>query len=181
MSKSAAQLFVIEAASAGLMSAREPRLIAGHVFIDGQFLFRGNEEQVATLTRIFSFYGVVPAGTDGKPAGEPQADLESAKPGPAEGSSSGTGTTDEAGDLNEDGTVKEPVLSDDAALAAALGELSLGEAISKLDPDNEDHWTSNNLPSLEALAALVGKKVSRDEVTALADGYTRVRARAARS
>lgn len=57
---------------------------------------------------------------------------------------------------------------------------SLAEAIGQLDPETDAHWTSNNLPNLEHLSELIGKKVARDEVNAVAEGYTRAKARAAK-
>ena len=57
---------------------------------------------------------------------------------------------------------------------------SLAEAIGPLDPETDAHWTSNNLPNLEHLSELIGKKVARDEVNAVAEGYTRAKARAAK-
>ncbi len=57
---------------------------------------------------------------------------------------------------------------------------TLGEAIGSLDPENDKHWTSNNLPALDVLEALTGKKVARSEVDSVADGYTRAKARAAK-
>lgn len=57
---------------------------------------------------------------------------------------------------------------------------SLAEAIGLLDPETDAHWTSNNLPNLEHLSELIGKKVARDEVNAVAEGYTRAKARAAK-
>lgn len=67
-----------------------------------------------------------------------------------------------------------------APAAPAAGKLTLGEAIGALDPENDRHWTSNNLPALDVLEELTGKKVARNEVDAVAEGYTRAKARAAK-
>ncbi|UIS24756.1 hypothetical protein P9A53_gp23 [Xanthomonas phage vB_Xar_IVIA-DoCa6] len=58
---------------------------------------------------------------------------------------------------------------------------SLAEAIGLLDPSDDQDWTSNNLPNLERLEALTGKKPSRADVEAIADGYTRAKAKAAKA
>lgn len=68
----------------------------------------------------------------------------------------------------------------DSPNGAPGGKPSLAEAIGQLDPENDAHWTSNNLPSLDHLGELVGKKVARGDVDAVADGYTRAKARAAK-
>ena len=60
------------------------------------------------------------------------------------------------------------------------GMPTLAEAVGTLDPEQDTHWTSNNLPSLDHLSVLLGKKPTRGEVEAVADGYTRAKARAAR-
>lgn len=57
---------------------------------------------------------------------------------------------------------------------------TLAEAIGQLDPEVDAHWTSNNLPSLDVLTELTGSKVGRADVEAVADGYTRAKARAAK-
>lgn len=58
---------------------------------------------------------------------------------------------------------------------------SLAEAIGMLDPEVDSHWTSNNLPGLDDLERLTGKKVTRQEVDAIASGYTRAKARQAKA
>ena len=55
-----------------------------------------------------------------------------------------------------------------------------GEAIGQLDPEDDKHWTSNNLPALDVLESMTGKKVARSDVDAVAEGYTRAKARAAK-
>lgn len=57
---------------------------------------------------------------------------------------------------------------------------TLGEAVAELDPNADADWTSNNLPSIERLSAITGVKVTRAEVDAVAEGYTRARARQAK-
>lgn len=59
-------------------------------------------------------------------------------------------------------------------------DIDLAEAVSKLLPDVDDHWTPQGLPSLAAVQELVGRKVVRREVDAVARGYNRSAAQAAR-
>jgi len=55
-------------------------------------------------------------------------------------------------------------------------------ALSKLDPANDEHWTSGGLPSMPVMKELVGKSdLTRAEVAAVAPGFDRVNASAAPS
>ena len=65
------------------------------------------------------------------------------------------------------------------ATTEPAGKPTLGEAIGQLDPEDDKHWTSNNLPTLDVLESMTGKKVARSDVDAVAEGYTRAKARAA--
>lgn len=47
------------------------------------------------------------------------------------------------------------------------------DALGKLDVNNDNHWTSDGLPKLEALKFAVGGNVTRDQVNEVAPGYTR--------
>ena len=167
--------------------------INGHQFIDGEMTFVGAAAQIATLERVLGFYGVLPAEkaelaqlkTD-KPVGKSQAELDA------------EAATAEASRLAEEAAKQkaaetDPPAKTDAELEAeeaarkqaeqdALNvKPSLGEAIGLLDPEEDKHWTSNNLPNLEHLGELMSKKVARAEVDAVAEGYTRAKARAARA
>lgn len=54
---------------------------------------------------------------------------------------------------------------------------TIQEALAKLDPGNADHWTSEGLPRLDTVRALVGnQQVSREQVTLAAPGFTRAAA-----
>jgi hypothetical protein len=55
------------------------------------------------------------------------------------------------------------------------------EALKTLDPADDDHWTSNNLPALDVLGERVGQDVTRAQVNEVAQGFTRAAAKAARS
>lgn len=212
---SATQKFVLIGPHAGRSMA-----VNGHEFVDGEFTFAGSDGQVATLARVFEFYGAVTAekaeleqlrgeqrppmarkaldealaqlpgsNTDadyvvqamGTHFGDlftsddeakvrelvkPQANTGASDDGAGtQGNAAGTSTTDTAQDSPNGAPGSKP---------------SIAEAIGQLDPENDAHWTSNNLPSLDHLGELVGKKVARGEVDAVAEGYTRAKARAAK-
>lgn len=125
--------------------------VNGHEFVDGEMTFQGSAEQAATLERVFEFYGAMTAEKAELHA--LRCEQKPAKPA---------------------GQTTAPVAD------APVGKPTLGEAIGALDPENDKHWTSNNLPALDVLEELTGKKVTRDEVNSVADGYTRAKARAAK-
>lgn len=128
--------------------------VNGHEFVDGEMTFQGSAEQAATLERVLEFYGAMTAE---------KAELHilrgEQKPGGSEQSEN------RVQDESSDNPDTKP---------------SLAEAIGLLDSEVDAHWTSNNLPNLDHLSDLTGKKTSRDEVNALAEGYTRAKARAAK-
>jgi hypothetical protein len=151
--------------------------VNGHEFVDGEYEFVGSHEQIATLTRIFSFYGAVTAqeahtmalaaelAAMRKPVAATQEELASA-----------------VAPATQAAPVAEPAATPAPAAATSVAEaMTLGEAIGALDPEVDAHWTSNNLPSLDHLGELTGKKVARSDVDTVADGYTRAKARAARA
>lgn len=158
-------------------------LNGSHEFVDGVYDFQGSHEQIATLTRIFSFYGAVTeqeaeleglraqvqSQASAAPIPEPTNLVEAIQKAPAE----------EVVQAHEQTAAAAAAGVEGASEAAA--KLSLAEAIGQLDPENDAHWTSNNLPSLDYLATLTGKKIARGDVDAVADGYTRAKARAARA
>lgn len=55
----------------------------------------------------------------------------------------------------------------------------IADVIKGLDPADEDHWTSNNLPALDVIGERVGQDVTRAQVNEVAPGYTRAAAKAA--
>ena len=51
------------------------------------------------------------------------------------------------------------------------------EALSKLDPENDNHWTADGQPRLDTLKILTGNPgLSREDVTTAAPGFTRAQA-----
>lgn len=51
--------------------------------------------------------------------------------------------------------------------------MSLIEALKTLDPENNDHWTSDGLPRLDVLKNLTGTQVTREQITAEAKSFNR--------
>lgn len=174
--------------------------VNGHPFVDGEYIFQGPAHQIESLAKIFKRYAALPIeqaqayqieyikvnGSDEgkakvaqfeqsqelskvldlKPEGDDTGDKGSDVLGsqaPASDASTGAGL--QAHDPNPPQDPQKPTLA---------------EAIGLLDPEVEAHWTSNNLPSLDILSEQVGKKVGRADVDAVAEGYTRAKARAAK-
>jgi hypothetical protein len=187
---SAVETFVLIGPHAG-----KDMSINGHEFEDGEFVFQGSADQIIALTNIFSFYGAVPKAEAKRMAMEAElAELRSrnqpsaataAELAPQPSAVAVTVATPDSTSTTTTITTA-PTAEQVAAFEADLGKpvvsttMSLGEAIGALSPDADADWTSNNLPSLDRLAELVGKKPSRDEVEAIATGYTRAKARTAR-
>lgn len=156
MSGTTSQKFVLVGPHAGKSMA-----VNGHEFVDGEFTFQGSSAQIAVLANIFGFYGAVPAE---------KAELEQLRAEKSQGEQTQTQTpAAPVGSDTNDKDVKDPVLP------------TLAEAIALLDPEVDSHWTSNNLPGLDDLERLTGKKVTRQEVDAIASGYTRAKARQAKA
>lgn len=154
MSGTTTQKFVLVGPHAGKSMA-----VNGHEFVDGEFTFQGSSAQIAVLTNIFGYYGAVPAE---------KAELEQLRAEKSQGEQTQAPAAPVGSDTN-DKDVKDPVLP------------TLAEAIGMLDPENDAHWTSNNLPGLDDLSKLTGKSVSRADVEAIAAGYTRAKARQAKA
>lgn len=154
MSGTTTQKFVLVGPHAGKSMA-----VNGHEFVDGELTFQGSSAQIAVLTNIFGYYGAVPAE---------KAELEQLRAEKSQGEQTQAPTAPVGSDTN-DKDVKDPVLP------------TLAEAIGMLDPENDAHWTSNNLPGLDDLSKLTGKSVSRADVEAIAAGYTRAKARQAKA
>jgi hypothetical protein len=52
-------------------------------------------------------------------------------------------------------------------------------ALHGLDPSNDEHWTGQGIPSVDAVSTIVGRKVSREEIERSAPGLNRTAAQAA--
>lgn len=55
------------------------------------------------------------------------------------------------------------------------------EAIKKMDPDNDNHWTIDGLAKLDTIKFLAGQPVTRDELDRIAPGFNRESLRAFRN
>lgn len=177
--------------------------VNGHPFVDGEYTFKGPAHQVESLAKIFKRYAALPVEqaqayqleyikangsaedkekvaqfeaqrqvqgegqqTGSEQTGGEQAQAQSQAPGSEDpNAGDGTGTGSQSHDPNPPTDPAKPTLA---------------EAIGALDPEVDAHWTSNNLPSLDVLSEQTGKKVGRADVDAVADGYTRAKARAAK-
>jgi hypothetical protein len=51
--------------------------------------------------------------------------------------------------------------------------MKLSEAISQLDHTQDGHWTEDGMPSVEAVAAIFGKEVDREQITKAAPNLVR--------
>jgi len=51
--------------------------------------------------------------------------------------------------------------------------MNLNEALAKLDPANDEHWTAEGLPRTDALAKLLGRTISRKEISEAAPELSR--------
>ncbi len=49
----------------------------------------------------------------------------------------------------------------------------LGNALETLNPENDDHWTADGAPKLDALETIMGEKVKRADVTKMFPLFTR--------
>lgn len=154
--------------------------VNGHEFVDGEMTFQGSAEQAATLERVFEFYGAMTAEKAELHALRGEQKPEGDKP-PESTVQVDSGTSGGQADAQGSATSKPAQDAPSGAPdAKPKPKPSLAEAIGLLDPEVDTHWTSNNLPNLEHLGELTGKKVARDEVNAVAEGYTRAKARAAK-
>lgn len=52
---------------------------------------------------------------------------------------------------------------------------TIRDALKKLDPSNNDHWTADKLPRVDAVNTLLpeGETVTREQLTAAAEGFTK--------
>jgi hypothetical protein len=128
--------------------------VNGHEFVDGVFVFQGSITQIASLTKIFGYYSAVPSEV---------AELADARAAITAQAGAAVG-----GSMDKPTPPAEPMPT-------------LAEAIGQLNWEQETHWTSNNLPATDFLASIIGKKVTRAEVEAVAPDYTRSKAKLAKA
>ncbi len=51
--------------------------------------------------------------------------------------------------------------------------MKIKDALNKLDPKNNDHWTSDGSPRLDVLKDILGKSVTREQLKSAANGFSR--------
>jgi hypothetical protein len=104
---------------------------------------------------------------------------------PAPGEERFLSLVDGIDEIAEDGSIELPVLEPEM-VPVAQGvdveqvDIDLAEAVGRLDPEEEAHWTPQGLPNLDALRDKAGRGVTRREVDAVATGYNRTLARRAK-
>lgn len=55
----------------------------------------------------------------------------------------------------------------------AIKVATIADVLTKLDTANDSHWTADGLPSLETIAGMLGRDVTRKEVTDTAPNFSR--------
>ncbi len=92
-------------------------------------------------------------------------------------------TTDDR--LSNDDTIQRDAGSiskrngrEDARVPEVTSEINyrLKEVIESLDPNENDHWTSEGLPSIEAVQAGYGPNVTREDITVSGEGWNKEKA-----
>jgi hypothetical protein len=163
-----------------LVGAHKGKTVAvnGHEFVDGEYVFQGSHESMATLTRIFAYYDAIPEEQAIAAAKDEELAKLRAQVAAGQKAQAMPVTAAAAEAIVE---AAKPATAGAPAAADASGKLPLAEAIGLLSPDADEHWTSNNLPSLQYLSDVTGKAVSRTDVDAIAEGYTRAKARTAKA
>ena len=69
------------------------------------------------------------------------------------------------GDDGEENATIEPMDPAHSSLGEAVGDSIVVNAVSELDPDNDDHWTDQGLPSVRAVNEIIGGKVKVSRTT----------------
>lgn len=164
MSQLKTQIFLLVGVHAGATLN-----LNGHEFVDGRLEVNATPQVITGLTNLFSYYSAVPEEEyDSAHAEYERAVAEAAakaagQPAPAPAPVTDLGSADRT---------PQAVVEDKPTLAEAIG---------LLDPEDDAHWTSNNLPAIDVLEQLTGAKVSRADVNAVAEDFTRAKARAAKA
>lgn len=81
-------------------------------------------------------------------------------------------------DNGSTGGVSEGDGREDAGLSEVTSEIDwrLKEIIESLDPNEDDHWTSEGLPSIEAIQSAFGPNVTREDIDVSGEGWTKDKA-----
>lgn len=128
----------------------------------------------------------VHGGGDAAPA--QGAERESADAGGGHERPEADGREPQAGDERFLSLVADP--EEDGSIAVEVApveqdpgrevDIDLAEAVGRLDPGEDAHWTPQGLPNLDALRDQAGRRVTRREIDAVAKGYNRTSARRAK-
>lgn len=57
--------------------------------------------------------------------------------------------------------------------AAATTDTNIRDALAKLDPANDEHWTKDGLPAMEAVNALLPAPITRERLSTVAPDFVR--------
>lgn len=81
-------------------------------------------------------------------------------------------------DKRDAGSISKGNGREDARVSEITAEIDyrLKEVIESLDPDEEDHWTSEGLPSIEAVQAGYGPNVTREDITVSGENWNKEKA-----
>lgn len=156
--------------------------LTNYAFTDGEITVEGSDHDVAAVSRALALnFQALPKGSPeleaklkeledgdlvhaGGDLSNGEANLQGGagaaevQPGAGDGGADAGGTTGEAG----------------AGDATRDGSRAIVEALSQLDPANDDHWNADGKPKMAALEAVLGRTdVTRAQVEAAAPGFTR--------
>lgn len=168
-------------------------VLSGHQFVNGKTTIADVEQyKINQAARLFSYF-------DGYVVGSPEwqirkkdadgiHDSESGKKRPGSLSGNGTGGGDKSSAIDvPHGEGHDRVSEASPVQPGATGSgapsrydpsqiKKLADAIKKLNPEVDDHWTDGGLPRLKALEAAGFHSVSREAVELAASGWTREKA-----
>jgi hypothetical protein len=141
--------------------------LGGHQFVDGFYEFVGPEPQIspsleeAGLKAIYlaKSYQAYPEGSQALAEAQERLRNNQAPAGEVNVGEREQAHQNEAGDKLVSGRVAEGLIR---------------TAITQLDPNNDEHWTGQGLPSVEAVRTLsANKDISRQDIQNLAPNLTR--------
>lgn len=187
-----ARVFTVEIELLGRYAGAD-MVISGHQFVKGKTVISSAEEiRIEQAARLFSFYGGYVVGS---PEWKARKELDNGvhdSEGGEEGSGSLSGNGNGGGDKPEAEAKSngEGHDSDGAASAVSAGPAGSGntsrfdpsqmkklaDAIRKLDPEVDTHWTDAGLPRLKALESAGFHGVTREAVEAAAPDWNREKA-----
>lgn len=168
-------------------------------FIDGSLEVTGPSADVDNLSkylqRCWQAYpdpsreldearAAIERGTDAAEADEDEPKAGDGDPSGAENNEGGAGDpapepegTDEGGSDAQ----PEPGAAEPGRPGEGDGQSPINQALSRLDPEDDEAWTADGKPKMSAIEAVMGRSdVTRSQVDAAAPGFDRDAARAAK-